>query len=153
MNAYRISLRAHSWDKSGTEAARLGGRWNSKGRPAIYLSTNLSLALMELYVRLGGLHSHENWVITELDIPIDVPMDMWSADDLPYGWNMTMFPHVAQSKGDAFLAKKEYVGVMLPSMLIPQEYHILLNPLHDDIKQIALIGVEEMSQDLRITKY
>lgn len=153
MIAYRISLRVNSWDKTGLEAARLGGRWNSKGKPAIYASTNLSLALMELYVRLGGLHSQENWVITEFDIPYDLPIDMWNSDDLPHGWNLNMFPHVAQAKGDAFLSKAEYVGVMLPSMLIPQEYHLLLNPLHPDIKQIAIVGVEEMSQDLRITRY
>lgn len=153
MTVYRISLRVNSWDKSGLEASRLGGRWNSKGRPAIYASTSLSLALLELYVRLGGLHSKENWVITEFDIPYDIPMESWSTDSLPHGWNLSLFPHVAQSLGDRFLEANETVGVLIPSVLMPQEYHVLLNPLHTDMKQIAIVGVEELSQDLRITKY
>lgn len=153
MIVYRISLLANSWDKTGIEASRLGGRWNSKGRPAIYASSNLSLALLELYVRFGGLHSQDKWVITEFEIPLEIPLDMWSNDDLPMGWNLNMFPHVAQHLGDQFLEKKEYVGAFVPSILIPQEFHVLLNPLHPDMRDIHIIGVEEMGKDLRITRY
>ncbi len=153
MILYRISLLTNSWDKSGLEAARLGGRWNSKGRPAVYASTSLSLALLELYVRFGGLHSQDNWVITEFELPIDVQLESWSADDLPIGWNMAQFPHVAQHLGDQFLAKNECVGVMVPSVLIPQEMHVMLNPAHPDMNEIHIIGVEAMGKDLRITRY
>lgn len=153
MILYRISLLTNSWDKSGLEAARLGGRWNSKGRPAIYASTSLSLALLELYVRFGGLHSQDKWVITEFELPIDIQLESWSADELPMGWNMAQFPHVAQHLGDRFLEKNECVGVMVPSVLIPQETHVMLNPMHPDMSGIHIIGVEEMGKDLRITRY
>jgi RES domain-containing protein len=150
---YRISLLTNSWDKSGLEAARLGGRWNSKGRPAIYASTSLSLALLELYVRFGGLHSQDNWVVTEFELPIDIALESWSAEELPIGWNMPQFPHVAQHLGDRFLESNQHVGVMVPSVLIPQERHVMLNPAHPDMKEIHIIGVEEMGKDLRITRY
>ena len=153
MIVYRISLLTNSWDKTGLEASRLGGRWNSAGRPAIYASTSLSLAMLELYVRFGGLHSQDKWVITEFEIPIDVQLESWSADELPFGWNLSQYHHVAQHLGDQFLEKNKQVGVMVPSVLIPQEYHVMLNPMHADMKEIHIVGVEEMGKDLRITRY
>lgn len=153
MIVYRISLLTNSWDKSGLEASRLGGRWNSKGHPAIYASTSLSLALLELYVRFGGLHSQDKWVITEFEIPIDIQLESWSTEDLPFGWNLSQYQHVAQHLGDRFLEKGDCVGVMVPSVLIPSEYHVMFNPNHPDIKHIHIVGVEEMGRDLRITRY
>lgn len=109
--------------------------------------------MLELYVRFGGLHSQDKWVITEFEIPIDIALESWSFEDLPFGWNLSQYQHVAQHLGDQFLEMKEQVGVMVPSVLIPQEYHVMLNPLHPDIKDIHIVGVEEMGKDLRITRY
>ena len=41
---------------SGERARRYGGRWNSPGRPAVYLGDSLALAAMELLVHLGTAH-------------------------------------------------------------------------------------------------
>jgi hypothetical protein len=42
---------------------------------------------------------------------------------------------------------------MVPSVLIPQEMHVMLNPAHPDMNEIHIIGVEAMGKDLRITRY
>ncbi|MEM1233582.1 MAG: RES family NAD+ phosphorylase, partial [Pseudomonadota bacterium] len=51
MIVYRICRRKWA-DLSGEGARRHGGRWNSPGRPAVYLSEHPALALLEIMVHL-----------------------------------------------------------------------------------------------------
>ncbi|WP_428490060.1 RES family NAD+ phosphorylase [Rhodopila sp.] len=49
MLAWRLCRRAHA-DLSGEGARRFGGRWNSVGRPLVYLAEHPALAALEVRV-------------------------------------------------------------------------------------------------------
>jgi len=51
MLAWRLCRRPHA-DLSGEGARRLGGRWNSPGRPLIYLAEHPALAALEVRLHL-----------------------------------------------------------------------------------------------------
>ena len=50
MIVYRICNSLYAADISGTGAKLTGGRWNTKGIPALYVSQHISLAVLEMLV-------------------------------------------------------------------------------------------------------
>ena len=50
MIVYRITNSLYSNDITGTGAKLMGGRWNSKGVPLLYVSEHISLAVLEMLV-------------------------------------------------------------------------------------------------------
>ncbi len=67
---YRIVKRRQARFAFTGEGARLsGGRWNSPGLRAVYLSSTLSLAAMETFVHLGEDAVRLDFVYFEIAIP------------------------------------------------------------------------------------
>jgi RES domain-containing protein len=48
---------------SGEGARRYGGRWNAKGTPAVYLSSSLSLAVLEILFHLPSPRVLDSYVV------------------------------------------------------------------------------------------
>ena len=64
MLAFRLCRAMHP-PYSAEGARRLGGRWNSKGTPVLYMSENRSLAVLEVLVHLSAAlpdkYLHRPW--------------------------------------------------------------------------------------------
>lgn len=54
--------------------------------------------------------------------------------------------------GTSFLQKKEHLALKVPSVIIPDEFNIILNPLHPDIHKCKIISSEDFVFDERILK-
>ena len=52
MKTYRLSRGKYANDISGIGARLNGGRWNSRGKNALYCAENISLAKLEVAVHL-----------------------------------------------------------------------------------------------------
>jgi len=50
------------------------------------------------------------------------------------GWDR--FPYCSETVnyGTSFLRKKEYLALKVPTLIIPDEFNFILNPLHPDIQ-------------------
>lgn len=110
------------------EGARLhGGRWNPPGMAAVYLAESRALAALEILVHAPREALALAWRV----IPVDVP-DEWIelARTLPDGWRDQPSSTGARRYGAAWLAKGQTVGLALPSVVVPQERNLLLNPRH-----------------------
>ncbi len=54
--------------------------------------------------------------------------------------------------GTSFLQKKEYLALKVPSAIIPDEFNIILNPLHPDVQACKVISSIPFIFDIRISK-
>ena len=54
MVVFRIARKEYIQDLSGRGAELFGGRWNEKGIPALYTSSSLSLAALEILKKFGA---------------------------------------------------------------------------------------------------
>ena len=109
------------------EGARLvGGRWNSAGRPLVYTSESLALCLAECLVHIpGGLPA--DYVSFKISIPNDsVEVAAGLAPDP--GWRHAI--DVTRAFGDAWRAEARSLALRVPSIVLPDSYNVLLNPLH-----------------------
>ncbi|SRR5260221_11877645 len=149
MVLYRIIKCNYANDLSGTGARLYGGRWNSEGKPAIYLASSRSLAVLEVLVHLPPLMIPDNYCLTEIEVP-DSSITHILIDDLPSNWNDISPPIVLRQIGDNFLKKNEHLLMKIPSSIVSMEYNYLLNPQHPAMKKVKVLKKEPFNFDERL---
>lgn len=130
------------------EGARLhGGRWNPPGVPAVYLAESRALAALEILVHAPREVLRLEWRV----IPVDVPEE-WiePARALPDGWRDEPSSVAARRYGAAWLAKERAVGLVVPSVIVPQERNLLFNPRHPQAVKLKAGKAERFVFDPRL---
>jgi RES domain-containing protein len=133
---------------TGEGAARVGGRWNSRGRWLVYTSGSLSLAALELLVHLNPPVSFR-WVAIPCEFD-DRIAEILPAEDLPRQWRRYPAPPATRSFGDQWLDRARSAVLAVPSAIIPREWNYLVNPAHPDIKRITIGTPEPFAFDPRL---
>jgi RES domain-containing protein len=134
---------------SGAGAKLTGGRWNSKGVALVYCSENISLAALETlsYLNSGGLPF--NRFLVRIDIPDDVWRMRRLLDPLPGGWDAVPSGRTSQSVGDDWVALGDSPLLVVPSVIIPDEMNILINPSHAAAARIVATTDKRWNYDAR----
>ena len=147
MKAWRIAT-ARFAEFSGDGARQYGGRWNSPGRPLVYASSYLSLAMLELLVRLPANELPDDTVRFEISIPDKIDVLIVGVSDVP-GWNA---PDRIASRafGDAWLVEQRTAVLLVLSGAVPTERNVLINPLHPDAQHISHGDPEPVIWDERL---
>lgn len=145
MLLYRIARTKFANDLSGISAKLYGGRWNSAGFPALYTSATRSLALLENMVHSIGIVKDDFSLIT-LFLPEEYSILNVELNSLPQGWNDSPASNEVVTIGNNFLAARNFVGMAVPSAIIPGEYNVILNPEHEAYKNLQLLSIEKLSK-------
>jgi RES domain-containing protein len=152
VSVWRIAVEAPTYsanDLSGAGAKTTGGRWNSKGTPVVYSAANIALATLETvhYLSGGGLPFNRYLV------RIDIPDAIWAArqvlDPLPGGWDAIPAGFAARTAGDAWIAAGATALLLVPSVIVPDEYNVLINPQHGDTSSIVATTLKRWIYDSR----
>lgn len=135
ISLWRIAVDAPQYladDMTGAGAKATGGRWNREGRAVLYTSASVALACLEtvLHAKMGSLPMNRYL------IRIDLPLDAWSArvehtaQSLPFGGDALPEGKVSLDLGDAWLAAGGSPVMVVPSVIVPEERNVLINPEH-----------------------
>jgi RES domain-containing protein len=135
-------------DMSGAGAKNTGGRWNPVGMAVTYSSENIALAVHEtvVHLRSGGLP------LNRYLVRIDVPDDVWAARHVlspPVGWDALPAGMVSVQAGEAWLLARSSALLVVPSVIVPEESNVLINPLHPDSARIAATVLRKWYYDPR----
>lgn len=152
MLVYRISRQKFANDLSGTGARLNGGRWNSVGNSVLYSSSYRSLALLEILV-----HTTNDFVPDDLRlITIEIP-DNGTIEEIKYpiikeemdkrGVNAQFY-----TIGDKWIKTSKALVLKVPSIIVPEEFNYLLNPLHKEFHKVKIIDVKPFDFDKRLVK-
>ena len=150
MQVYRICRSRYQNDLSGSGAERVGGRWNSKGIPAIYTSESRALAMLELAVHLPIKIFHNDLVLLTIELPPDALIRKLAVSELPLDWQSLPTPNSTRNFGDKLLRSNSHLAFALPSVVIPAEFNYLIDPLHEQSRSIKIIDVAEVNFDKRL---
>ena len=69
--------------------------------------------------------------------------------DLPKGWNELPSAPAAAAFGDAFLARGERLGLIVPSAVIPEASNIVVNPRHPQMAGVTMAIIRDFACDPR----
>ena len=148
MIVHRLARVVHA--KLDGEGARLaGGRWNSRGRAAVYASSRLSLAALELLVHTDVPLVPPDLVAFEIEIPGTVEIESVELAALPKDWRVPGHP-ACRSIGDVWLAEERTAVLRVPSAVVPEESNYIINPAHRAAKSIHVIGRRTFAFDARL---
>jgi len=149
--AWRIVKVKHAAVAFDGEGARLnGGRWNSVGVRAIYVSATKSLAALETLVHLK-LPVISKYVAIPIQFD-DALVETFPHANLPAGWDAEPPPPDSQHIGDAWVKAARSALIALPSV-ITGETNYLLNPAHPDFPKISIGKPEPFTFDPRLLTF
>jgi len=145
--AWRIANEKYWADNKGQGSFLYGNRWNSAGHFALYLGLTPSISALEAFVHLAGLNATKHvWVKASLP---DDPALYYRPDQYPDGWD-SLVPHSSVAFGDAWLDAGKHLGMLIPSVIMPEELNIILNTQHPAMKQVKLEMVRYFAFDERM---
>lgn len=141
-------------DLSGKGAEITGGRWNDKGTPLVYTSTNRALAALETIVHLNSGGLPLNRYLVEIIIPDDVSDSAEALDHTiaPFGWDAEPASRTSSDYGTRWARAATSLLLRVPSVIVPEESNVLLNPRHPDITAIKARKVRRWIYDPRIAR-
>ena len=150
MRAFRIVKKRHALAAfSGDGARAYGGRWNFPGVPIVYAAQTRALAALESLAHFGGAERRMQFVTFEIEIPDRLALRV-DAARLPRDWRSDEPSASTQALGSEWQRGGASAALIVPSVLVPQEDCVLLNPEHPDSDKIMVAYPEPFTFDARL---
>lgn len=139
-------------DLTGAGAKKTGGRWNRPGLPVLYCAPSRALASLETVVHLAAGALPLNRYLVQIDIPkaVFAARQILTAATAPVGWDALPTGVVSLNFGDAWLTSKSSAILEVPSMIVPEEGNILINPEHPDAAKVTATVIRKWVYDARL---
>lgn len=139
-------------DLSGSSAKSTGGRWNSKGVPVVYAASSIALATLETLAHLGDNIAIRNAFLVQIGVPHAVwkRREIITANDLPPTWLAEPPGSTTINYGNDWLRNLSAPLLLVPSVLIPEEYNVLINPSHPAAAHITSSVLRQYIYDPRL---
>ncbi|UCH26096.1 MAG: RES domain-containing protein [Trueperaceae bacterium] len=148
MRAYRLVEARHAEGAlSGEGAFVYGGRWNPPGYRLVYTAAHLSLAVLEVLVHTGDRVKLLDYYLIRLEIPAE-HLEMLSPHALPRNWPEQL--ETTRELGREWLAEARSLALVVPSVVIPEEENVLLNPAHPAMGEVEASAPEPFKFDPRL---
>lgn len=138
-------------DLTGEGARCTGGRWNHHETPLIYASNSIALACLETIVHLDAGDLPLNRYL----VSIDVPDDVWKAAVLldprdHVGWDAIPAGMTSVDAGNGWAASGISALLLVPSVIVPEETNILINPAHPEASRVKVKKRRRWTYDARL---
>jgi RES domain-containing protein len=134
---------------TGEGARRWGGRWNPTGMAAVYLAESRALAALEILVHAPREALRVEWNVIAVNVP-DTLIIVRSPADLPADWRALPSSPGARRFGEAWQRAGRSVALSLPSVVVPEERVLLVDPLHPDFVKLQVSEPQEFRFDPRL---
>jgi RES domain-containing protein len=140
-------------DLSGKGAEKTGGRWNRSGTPVIYASGSIALAYLETIVHLSGI---DPLPLNRYLVNINFLATAWKARTIfdaamHVGWDALPAGLVSLDWGTEWLQSRKSLLAEVPSIVVPEEFNILINPRHPDAGNLTPKKIRRWNYDVRLT--
>jgi RES domain-containing protein len=141
-------------DLSGAGAKTTGGRWNAVGVPVVYTSQTRALACLETVIHLSAGGLPLNRYLVDVTIPDELWTDaqMTTAASLPVGWDAEPAGRTSIEFGTNWMRSGTSALLVVPSVIVPEEFNVLINPQHSRSARITAAKVRKWLYDPRLAK-
>jgi RES domain-containing protein len=138
-------------DLSGKGAEKSGGRWNRVGTPLVYSSETRALACLETLVHLAKHPLPLNRYL----VKITVPGAAWKAAAVLdgttlVGWDAEPAGKASLDWGTDWARGSSSLLARVPSVVVAEEFNVLINPAHPDISTVKAQKVRKWLYDVRL---
>lgn len=141
-------------DLSGSGAKITGGRWNDIGVALLYAVGSRALACLETVVHLNSGGLPLNRYLVEIIVPDDLlsAAEIATTESLAVGWDAEPAGRVSTSLGSEWARSLRTALMLVPSVIVPEENNLLINPAHPDAARISARKVRKWTYDPRLVR-
>lgn len=125
-------------DLSGIGANLYGGRWNSPGHSVVYTTASLALAFVEIIPGLRKNLIPKGFVSLLISIDEEVTQKELTVEDFPADWRLEKARTWFIKEGDQWLEERKELLLIVPSIIVPEEKNVLINPHHSEIEKVEI---------------
>jgi len=139
---WRIAAQTRTYaadDLSGGAAAKFPGRWNDDKEPIVYCAPTIAIAVLETAAHIDDASLPLNHFLIEIEVPDPV----WALREeigvpkLPPTWSAIPAGRASVQIGSGWLTSLRSPILMVPSVIIPEEWAALINPKHVEAAKIT----------------
>lgn len=151
MRVWRLCQTAYAKKAlTGEGGLQAPGRWHLQGVRVVYAAATLSLAALELLVRIDRALAPPDLTAVEIEIPGSVEVERVALSKLPAGWDAYPASATTQLLGMRWIAAGRTAVLEVPSAVIPQEHNYVLNATHPQFKRLRTVATTAFSFDSRL---
>lgn len=142
MRLWRIAAETRNFpadDLSGAGAANSPGRWNDDKEPIIYCAPTIAIAVLETAAHVDDSGLPLNRFLVEINVPKDVwaQREKIGPTNLPATWAAIPAGRASVKVGTEWLSSLRTLILMVPSVIVPEEWVSLINPRHPEAPKIT----------------
>ena len=151
LHAWRLTKAKYAGSAlSGVGSALRAGRWHARGRPVVYAASSAALALLETLVHVDRAELLRAEYVA---VPVRVPaglVERLAPGELPADWRAWPHPASTRALGTAWFDGGRSAALVVPSVVVPHEWDVLLNPTHPDFGLVEVGEPEPFPVDARL---
>lgn len=128
----------------------VAGRWHSKGRPVVYCAQNPATALLEtlVHMEIEAEDRPDRFQVLRIEGPDSLSIERVGIEELAENWAEDLL--ITQEYGDRWLQEKRSLLLQVPSVLVPETWNVLVNPLHPEVSQLQITKTYQHPFDTRL---
>ena len=104
--------------------------------------------MVEMLVHLDRDLMPDNFQLVEIALEAKTTIAEISVADMPDVWQADL--KVTRGIGDAWLAGASSLALRVPSVIVPETWNVLLNPLHPAASAMKVVAVLKAPLDARL---
>lgn len=149
MTLWRVSNHATLDGRGGLRAS---ARWHTRGHRIVYCATTPAAALLEVLVHtevdVGDIPISLRYL--QIEAPDSLTPERADMEALGPDWQDDT--DVTRWYGDGWLRSGRSALLEVPSVIVPESWNVLINPLHPASASIRVTKVHEQSVDSRLLR-
>lgn len=158
MRAFRIFDHERPWARvagfdpfGGEGAMHSSARWHHKGTRVAYAAANPSLALLEILVHVNPADFGEK-TLAIVELPDDAVEEVGMAQLVQFLRDSVDDTREGATRdfGTAWARAGRSLALSVPSLVMPHDRNVLLNPLHPRMRGVVEVRRERVSLDPRL---
>ena len=144
-----IAVRRADVAFTGDGAASFPGRWNHRDRRVVYASDSPALAALEILAHAETVSALRDRVAIRATVP-DGEIYRLPPEDLPADWDANPIRPATRDLGEAWRSDGTFLGLAVPSAVMPLQENVILNPTHPAFGLVAIEAPIPIAFDPRL---
>jgi RES domain-containing protein len=155
MRVWRLASPAYARALDGEGNRQSGARWNSPGRGVVYTGVNLAVCVLETFVHMPFELRQRLPLMSAvlIDCPDDAGIVLGRAEFNALAGDTDPKRREAAMRGfgDEWLSAGEKLWLQAPSVIVPQDMNVMLNPAHPRFSEVRIVSEETFQFDSRLS--
>jgi RES domain-containing protein len=149
---WRLARSEFANELDGEGPRLFGARWTSRGRNAVYTASYLSLSVLEVYVNIPQELRDDLPILraVRISIPDDAPTAQVSQEQLAGLMGRPDPIAASRAVGNNWLDRSDTLVLEVPSVLVPEETNLVLNPAHPRMREVKIVSTRPFRFDPRL---